>query len=432
MSDYKMAKQTKAHYTMVPLRYVLTPMLIILITAAIFVVVATLAPKPAKKPIIIKSPLVDVINIERKNITFAVQSQGSLLPRTQTSLISEVSGMITEVSPKFYVGGFFKKGEPLLAIDDITYQVALIQAQSRLDSAKASLVEEQARTKQAEDEWLLSGKALKEAPVLALRIPQQQKAQADLLAAKADYKAAQIKLERTKIVAPYDAMIKTKIVDQGQYVSTGTLLAETFAVDYGEVRLPVKQKDVAFLNLPNINDINSTTSPVELSYQLNGSKHLWTSHLTRYEGVVDSKSRVHYVIAQIDDPYAIKSGTLHNPIHIGTFVNANITGKIVNNVVAIPRGAIYGENSLYLVDSHNKLKIVKVELLRTDNHFFYTLDEFTAKDRVILTKLTSPVEGMTLRVNGDVVEEAKTNTPANDDTVNDNNDAVAVVKQGEK
>ncbi len=386
---------------MVPLRYVLGPIVIILVSIAILAVVSALAPKPEKHSVVIKAPLVDVADIKRQDITFRVDSQGSVMPRTETTLISEVSGMITKVSDKFKVGGFFAKGEQLLVIDDITYQVAVIQAQSRLDAAKASLLEEKARTKQAENEWKLSGKDLSEAPVLAIRIPQQQKAEADLLAAKADLKAAKIKLERTKIIAPYNALVKSKSVDIGQFVSTGTQLGQTFAIDYAEIRLPIKQRDVNFLNLPRVNEHNTKGSPVTLSYNLLGERHQWPSHLTRSEGVVDSASRVHYVIAQIDDPYALKQGAEHEAIHIGTFVNAQISGKVLNDLVAIPRRSIYGANTIYTVDSDNRLHIHQLELLRTDANFAYTLEVFLPDHRLVQTKLETPVEGMKLRINGE-------------------------------
>lgn len=401
MSTSSPSSNNKTNRKMVQLRYVLMPFVIIFVAIILFGVVKSMAPKPAKKPIIVKAPLVDVITIERQDITFKVKSQGSVFPRTQTSMISEVSGMIVNVSDKFQVGGYFKKGEQLLAIDDITYQVALVQAQSRLDSAEASMIEEDARTKQAEEEWRLTGKPLSEAPVLAIRIPHQKKAQADLLAAKADVKAAQIKLQRTKIVAPYDALIKSKMVDIGQYVSTGTQLAMTFAVDYAEVRLPIKQRDVAFLNLPRINKKSELVSAVKLSYQIAGVEHFWNSQLTRYEGVVDSSSRVHYVIAQVDDPYALESSSSHKELHIGTFVNAVISGKVLKDLVAIPRGVIHGANSMYLVDSDNKLTITDINILRTDAKNVYTLDQFPANNRIVVTKLSSPVEGMTLRISGE-------------------------------
>ena len=389
---------------MIPLRYVLTPIAIILVAIFGLIIVAILAPKPAKKPTIIKAPLVEVQAIERQDIRFTIASQGSVLPRTQTNLVSEVSGQITSVNKKFNVGGFFTKGEVLLSIDDISYRVALLQAQSRLDAAKALLVEEQARKEQAEDEWLLTGKSLSQAPVLALRLPQLQKAKADVKAAEADVTDAEVKLARTKIKAPYDAMIKEKQVEIGQYVSTGSTLAMTFAVDYAEVRLPIKQRDVEFLNLPKINQQGESSSKVDIFYQLLGNEHTWQSNLTRYEGEVDSRSRVHYVIAQINDPYSVLSSSEHQELRIGTFVNANIAGKTVADIVAIPRDALHGANKLYLVDDENKLHIQEISILRNDADFVYSHDSFADDYRLITTQMETPVEGMTLRVVGEQQE----------------------------
>jgi len=386
---------------MIPLRYVLTPIAIIFLAIVGLIVVAALAPKPAKKPTIIKAPLVEVENIERQDIRFTIASQGSVLPRTQTNLVSEVSGQITSVNDKFNVGGFFTKGEVLLSIDDISYRVNLLQAQSRLDAAKALLVEEQARKEQAEDEWLLTGKSLEQAPVLALRLPQLQKAKADVKAAEADVTDAEVKLARTKIRAPYDAMIKEKQVEIGQYVSIGSTLAMTFAVDYAEVRLPIKQRDVEFLNLPKINQQDIATSKVDIFYQLLGSEHMWQSNLTRYEGEVDSRSRVHYVIAQVDDPYSVLSSSEHHELRIGTFVNANITGKMIADIVAIPRDALHGANKVYLVDDENKLHIQEISILRNDANFVYSHDDFAENYRLVTTQMETPVEGMTLRIVGE-------------------------------
>ncbi|MGB1263855.1 MAG: efflux RND transporter periplasmic adaptor subunit [Cognaticolwellia sp.] len=386
---------------MIPLRYVLTPIAIVFFAIVGLIILAVLAPKPAKKPVIVKAPLVEVKTIERKNVRFSIASQGSVLPRTQTNLISEVSGQITSVNDKFNVGGFFKKGEVLLSVDDISYQVALLQAQSRLDAAQAVLIEEQARKEQAEDEWLLTGKALSKAPILALRLPQLQKAKADVKAAKATVTDAEVKLARTKIIAPYDAIIKAKQVDIGQYVTMGANLATTFAVDYAEVRLPIKQRDVDFLSLPKINQAQQQVSTVDIYYQLSGAEHRWSSHLTRYEGEVDSRSRVHYVIAQIDDPYSVLSSSQHQELRIGTFVNAKIAGKEIQDIVTIPRSALHGANKLYLIDQDNKLHIQEIDVLRNDADYVYSHDQIASEFRLITTQMEAPVEGMVLRVVGE-------------------------------
>lgn len=394
---------TKPARRMVQLRYVLTPIVIVFAAIFLLIVMGLLAPKPAKKPIQIKAPLVDVMSIEPSEVQFVISSQGSVVPRTETTMISEVSGMVTWVSDKFLVGGYFKKGEQLLHIDDITYKVAVLQAESRLETAQSNLATEKARAKQAEDEWKLTGKSLAEAPTLALRLPQLQKAKADLIAAKADLQEAQTKLVRTKIIAPYDAMLKEKMVDIGQYITVGASLAKTFAIDYAEVRLPVKQRDVPFLNLPRINQDNDGSSTVELFYEMDGQKHAWPSKVTRYEGVVDTSSRVHYVVAQVDDPYGIAQSD--KEIRIGTFVNARINGKAMESISAIPREAVHGANTIYLVDDTNHLHMAKVNVLRADANNVYTTESIAANQRLVLTNLETPVEGMKLRINGEELSE---------------------------
>jgi len=387
---------------MVQLRFVLWPIAIIVIAIVLLGIMGALAPKPEKKPFTVKAPLVEAQGFSSSDVQFIIESQGSVLPRTETMIVSEVSGQVVSVSDKFKVGGFFEKGEELLSINDIDYQVALLQAKARLHVAEASLMEEEARVEQAKDEWGLTGKSVAQAPALALRKPQLQKAKADLEAAKAEVQAAQIRLDRTKIVAPYDAMLKAKHLDIGQFVGVGGQIATTFAVDYAEIRLPVKFQDIDFLSLPKINNTDALKgSTVDLHLNVLGQEQTWQAQLARYEGVVDMNSRVHYVVAQINDPYNLFGEGEVNELRVGTFVNGDIHGKTVTDVTSIPRAAVRGANNVHIVTNKNTLDIRKVNILRGDADYIYTRDQFGRGERLILTKLELPVNGMKLRVAND-------------------------------
>lgn len=403
----------------VKLSYVLTPIAVICGAIVVVAVLGFLAPKPSKQDIVVKAPLVEVITLSPQQVTFTIKSQGNIQPRTQTNLTSEVAGRVVAVSDKFKVGGFFNKGEVLLTIDSVNYEVAVIQAQSRLGVAKANLIEEQARAQQAQEEWLLSNKTLDLAPLMALRKPNLQKAQAEIKAAEADLKHAKIKLARTEIVAPYDAMIKAKQVDVGQYVSTGSMLATTFAVDYAEARLPVRQRDLLFLNLPKINQLSTEYTKADLTLNIGHQIFHWPSVITRYEGVVDSASRVHYIIAQVDDPYAILTEHNKQVLPMGSFVNADIFGKTVDEVLAIPRSAVYGADTIHLADANDRLFIQSINILHSDQEYVYSEDTLADSHRLVTTPIETPVIGMDLRVNdrqSAVVTAAKNNRdtlPAN-------------------
>lgn len=362
---------------------------------------SALAQKPEKKPSLAQLPVVEVAQLQKRDVTFTISSQGTVMPHTETSLISEVAGQITFVANKMRVGGFFQKGEVLMEIDPITYKVGVLEAQSRLDAAKATLVEEKARADQAEDEWKLTGKPLSSAPVLALRLPQLQRAQADVEAAAADLQEAQLKLKRTKIIAPYDALVKAKYVDIGQYVGTGTQLVDTFAVDYAEVRLPVKQQDIGFIKLPKVNQEGDETNTVVISSQQGLRSLEWDSFISRYEGVVNDRSRVHYLVAKINDPYNLLTEDRDAELRMGMFVRASIKGKTYPDITAIPRSAIRGAGQVHLIDKDNKLKIITVDVLRSDKDYAYVRGDLVDGSRVITTRLEMPVQGMELRVNGE-------------------------------
>jgi multidrug resistance efflux pump len=174
-------------------------------------------PKQDEKP---TSPLVSVIDPIPQEVTFSIATQGVVVPHTETALTSEVSGRIEQVSEKFVAGGLLQKGEVILKIDSSEYALAVEQAKARLAGREAQYAQERARSQQALKEWELTGKPASQAPALALRKPFLQEAEANVESAKADLKQAEQKLSRTIIRAPYTAMVKTRQVGLGQYVTT--------------------------------------------------------------------------------------------------------------------------------------------------------------------------------------------------------------------
>lgn len=391
---------------------ILVPILIIVAGILVLIALTTRAETPEKKPTITLAPLVEAMVIQPEDITFEVSSQGTVSPRTETILISEVSGMVTDVSRKLNVGGFFKKGELILTIDPIIYEVAVLEAESRVESMQALYIQEEAQSEQAEDEWLITGRPVSDAPILALRIPQLKKARADVKAAEADLKKAKIQLTKTKIIAPYDALITEKFVDIGQYVSTSSQVAKTIAIDYAEVRLPIKQKDIPFLNLPKVNQFGKVGSVVRIESRQGAMDLSWDSHITRYEGVVDSSSRVHYLVAQIDDPYNLLINDEHDneqdaELRVGMFVHATVIGKTSDSILRLPRTALRGADQIHTIDNENNLNIVMVDVIRTDAKYVYIKNNINTDNRLVLTKLSTAIQGMPLRVKGD----EKTNGP---------------------
>lgn len=298
-----------------------------------------------------------------------IQSQGTVKARTESTLIPEVAGMVVKVSPSFRDGGFFEEGDLLLQIDRSDYETALTVARASLTEAESVLEQEKALAEQALADWKKLG-GTGTANRLTLRKPQLAKAEAVRVAAVARMNEAERNLQRTQITAPYAGRILTKRVDLGQYVSPGTVLANVYAIDYAEIRLPLSNRQLAYLNLPESFRGESVEAGwkgplVILRSEVAGQTMEWQGTIVRAEGAVDTRSRQQFVIAQVDNPYA-RSGPGHRPLKVGLFVKAEIVGRKLHDVFVIPRSALRPNDEVLVIDKENRLHRQPLEIVWRD------------------------------------------------------------------
>lgn len=374
----------------------LLPLAIVGVAVVISIAMNLLKPAPIKAAAPDTAVAVKTLILQRTQAVLSVESQGTVAARTRTSLVSEVSGRVLQVSPNFVVGGTFNKGDLLLELDPTDYEVGLQRAKANLISMNAQLTFERARAVQAEKEWAMTGRPIEDAPLLALRKPYLEEARANVLQAEAEVKQAALKLSRASIRAPYAGMVAAKVVDIGQYVAVGAVLGETFAIDFAEVRLPLTKRDLSMMNSFSKAD---SGEPVEIRLRgsIDNSIKEWSAKLVRSEGVISPQNRTLYVVAQVDDPYgAINSsdGEAKSPLLMGTFVTALIGGKTIDDAFAIPRHAMLQGNKVALVDAEQRLRLKVVEPIFGDEAFYYLADGLEEGDEIIISAIGVPIEGM--------------------------------------
>jgi len=310
---------------------------------------------------------VEGTRLKRESYPVRVRSQGTVQPRTRSTLLPEVAAKVVEVSDSFKPGGFFKEGETLLKLDPVDYETALVVARAALAQAEVVLAEEGAKSAQARENWRALGKA-GEPGALALRLPQVARAQADVEAAKAQIAKAERDLERTVIRAPYDGQVLEQLVDLGQYVNEGTSLGRIFATDYVEIRLPLPEREMRFLDLPeHFRDgtVPGGGAPVRLRSVVSGQPATWNGSVVRVESAIDESTRQTTAVAQVVDPYARREDGAP-PLRIGQFLEAEIEGKTLVNVFVIPRRAVRAGNEILLITPQNRLQRVAVDPILGD------------------------------------------------------------------
>jgi RND family efflux transporter MFP subunit len=397
-------------------RFLLPLGLIVLSVATVVVLVAIAQSKrPERKDSGAQAVLVEAIPAELSTLNFVVHSQGAVEPRTETTLVAEVSGKIVSVSPNFIAGGFFREGEVLLQIDPSDYETALLRAQATLASRQAQYADQKARSEQALKDWHNLGRP-GEPSDLVLRKPQLAEAQAGVQAAEAELQEAERDLQRTRIRVPYDGLVREKRVDVGQYVAPGTPLGVTFAIDLAEIRLPLSNEDLSFLNLPSATRLdNAHRVPVRLTADDGGAGGAWQGQIVRTEGVIDATSRVLYAVAEVVDPYRVLGKSEQAELKVGTFVRAEIQGRRAEDVVVMPRAVLRPDHTVLIANEERRLEVRPVTVARAEPRKVYISGGIEAGELVITTSMDAPIPGTRLAIAGE--SGAQPAQPADGDSV---------------
>lgn len=392
----KVLGKIKALYLSIPitLRIILTILLITLL--AIYLLFAT-SPEPDKRPAPETTITVETINAKLGSYPIVVEANGTIDADTRGNLVAQIRGEIVNVSDNFKAGGVFKKGDVLITIDDRDYHAEVSRTLANLSSADAVYRQEQANSRQATKDWERLGNT-GPAPDLVLRKPQLAAAKASYDSAQAAYETAKLNLERTRITAPYDGRVIRRVTALGQYVSVGTPLAEIYASDAIEVRLPVSQDEYSQLGLDNT-DLNEEKFPVTLTSQIGNNEHQWQAIITRTDSVFDLNTRQIDVIATLNKSLneSDNSKSKKPALKIGQFVNAKLQGRTLNNVVIVPNKAIREGHYAYLV-KESKLVKSSVVILWQDNKNTLIESGIESGDLIVTTALGSNLEGATAKI----------------------------------
>jgi multidrug efflux system membrane fusion protein len=397
----------------------LVPVVVLLVAAGLTVVLVASRKAPESIRPAAPAPLVQALRVEPSQVQFQVRAQGTVTPRTESDLVTEAAGRILSVSPRLLSGAFFEPGDLLVRIDPRDYTAALEGAQAALARSQSQLALSHSVLER--ERSMGRGGASSQAK-LDGAIHAEKAAAAGVEEARVALRRAQLNLERTEIRAPFAGRVREKFVDVGQFVGTGARLARIYAIDYAEIRLPIPDADLAYLDLPlgyrddpllpeefpAASDAASLARGPEvvLSARFAGRENTWRGHIVRTEGALDPKTRMVTAVARVDDPYARGPDSTRPPLAVGLFVDAQILGRTQADLIAIPRSALRPGGEVLIIDDEDRLRIRRVEIERAGAEQVWLRRGIEAGERVCLTPLAIAVEGMPVR--SEAVESART------------------------
>ncbi|MFL2526728.1 MAG: efflux RND transporter periplasmic adaptor subunit [Candidatus Azotimanducaceae bacterium] len=356
----------------------------------LFLAATLMATAPVLEPSSIEkiATTVRVVEIQPKSVQLKVNSQGSVMPSTESQLIPEVSGKVSWMSPNLVAGGYFDDQEILIRVDDADYKTKLDRAQANLTRAEAEQQhnEFEYRRMQSLVKRNLVSRSQLENALRAFRV-----AEASLQDATANFNQAEQDLSRTQIKAPFAGLVRAENVDIGQFVSRGNPIATIYAGNQAEVRLPIADRQLAFLNIPVSirGEIPKEFQPeVTLTAQYAGQTLAWKGTIVRSEAEIDVSSRMVQLVARVE------SSSNPVPLSIGLFVSAEIEGLAANNIVVLPREALRNDNQVLIVDKENRLRFRKIDTLRLYQDDLLIKAGLEAGERVCVSPIQTVIEGM--------------------------------------
>ena len=370
---------------------------------AIITIVVLLAAVAAAAGIIMSRPMPEQLTVSettsairamtvvKESLRLKIRSEGTVTPKTQTNVIPEIKGRVTWISPNLVVGGYFQAGDLLVTIDAADYEARTGLAQAQLLRAEAELEHKRFELQRLQTlikDNLVSQSNLENA-ARAHKI-----AKANVIESKINLAQAERDLSRTKITAPFEGMVRSESIDIGQFVQQGAPIASIYASDAVEVRLPIVNAQLAYLDPANLQrgELDPATAPmIRLTARYAGTSFVWRGQLARTEGEIDAQSRMITAVARVRQDNQSPDVP---PLQVGAFVAAEIEGQYLNDIVRLPRAALRPNSQVLIIDGDNRLRFRAVNVLRLENDFVLIDSGLESGEVVNLSPIQTVVDGM--------------------------------------
>lgn len=363
--------------------------------------------EPRRAPRTNAGELVSVVEATSSFAAPRVHAQGTVIPAREITVQPQVSGRIVERHPGLVDGGVVPKGATLLRIDPRDYEIAVEEARTGVEVAKSEFAMEEGRHIVARQEWERFGSKDEEPPPLALREPQLRQAELSIDQAQQKLRRALLDLERTRLQAPFTAIVTKAGLEVGELVGPSTSAAKLVALDEFWVKVSIPLEALELLALPGRDGESGSRARIRHE---SGSRQIeQKGRIIRLLGDLDPAGRMAQLLVSVKDPFSISDASnpinspgtpalRSEPLMLGSYVSVEFEGANARDVILLPRSAVREGKYLYIADTNNRLEIRPVEFAWRSRNAVAIEEGLAPGERVIISGLAAPIEGMPLRV----------------------------------
>ena len=418
---------------------------------------------PQRQVIDHPGPVVRVVTVQPRDVPLSVAGFGTVRAKHVWRIAAEVSGTVVELSGQLRAGLHVKRGDLLFQVDPRPFRLAverirarllqhekeiavlaqqrknhhetLALAQQNLALAEQDLWRDDAlarkgtisprerdRSKQARNEAL---RAVQNADnLLALNSPRVEQAEAAIEVARAELEEAELRLSKTRLLAPADGQLVDSTLDLGEYVAVGREVASLHGTDAVEIPIAVPMDELRWLPTLSPDRFspaagseagpNSALPAAVVRWQGGERQYEWEGTVVRWEAGLDSRTRTLTLVVEVPRPWDSFRPGEHPALQPGMFCRVEISGGTQPAAVVIPRTAMQDDGAVYLA-VEGRLERREVEVLRFLGDQAIISAGLQSGERLVVSPLNAPIIGMKIRPHE--VESEPMLTPVGQDTV---------------
>jgi multidrug efflux pump subunit AcrA (membrane-fusion protein) len=281
----------------------------------------------------------------------------------EITISSEVGGRLTDGVHLFKAGQAFKQGEIMARVinEEFTYQLKAKKSKF-LQSIAAILPDIKVDFPDAYPKWLSFFESVdinQELPAIPNTETSKEKifmASRNVLNDYFSIKSDEVRLAKHTLYAPFDGSLKEVNLQVGSVLNPGTRLATFTRSDLYELEVPVQVEDIKLLKI-------GTTAEI-----YNESNQSWSGQVVRIGKVINHST--HTVIV-----YVSVKNTQQYPLYDGMYLRVKFQGQIMENVMEMPRSAVYNGNEVYILKDGSLVKTpITIQKLNKETLYFNGLE----------------------------------------------------------
>lgn len=326
----------------------------------------------------------------------SIPVMGVVRAEREVTLAPEVTGRVVQQSDRLVDGGLVEAGEPLVKLDARDYTAAVQMSKADLAQARLSVREEKVQQQVAEAEWRSAPPDFSDdSRAYVMREPHLDAAQARVSSARSRIEKAKRDVSKTTIRAPFDAVVLSESIEQGQLVGPQVPIARLAGIDRFWIQASIPVSHLAFLEIPRVNTADAQGSAATVIDSAAGTQ-IREGYVMRLLPAVEQRGRMAQIIIAVDDPMDLRKPLAERktPLLVGTYVEAQLSGRMLDNVTAVPRGAMLDDEHVWIVDDENRLRSREVKVTWRERGRVFVSEGLTAGDRLVVSAVAMATDGM--------------------------------------